>query len=378
MRNWEVRRFLRRASSMITLLAVFGLFFWAPPASAAPRSVPDAGTVQTDGRVWAILRLGSRVYLGGDFTHVNGVARNRLAAINATTGQLRGWNPNANGSVRTLAASPDGTRLYAGGSFTSVGGTYRGRLAALDAASGALDPSWKPGTANSTVRAIAVSGSRVYIGGDFTTLKGLSRERLALVDGATGALDPSWLPAANASVRTLAPSPNGSRLYVGGDFTAVSGQSRPYLASLGTRAGGLAKRFRPPQPNGLVHDLALSGRRVFTAEGGVGGAAAAYDAATGTRAWRRKANGDVQAVALLAGTVYVGGHFDMFSGQTRRAFAAVAVSTGALDRRWTPSARPIWPGVWAMTKDALRGRLYAGGSFTHVSGRLHQGFAQFS
>jgi hypothetical protein len=167
----------------ITLLAVGGV------ALAAPGSVPDAGTAQVDGRVWAILRLGDRVDLGGDFTHVNGAARNRLAAVNATTGALTGWNPKANGSVRTLAASPDGARLYAGGDFTSVGGTSRGRLAALDAATGALDTAWKPGTANATVRSIAVSGNRVYLGGTFTSLKGRSRTRLALVDGTTGALE---------------------------------------------------------------------------------------------------------------------------------------------------------------------------------------------
>ena len=98
------------------LLAVGGVALAATMSSVA---APD--TLQVDGRVNAILVVGDRVYLGGDFTHVNGVRRNYLAAMDASTGQLSDWNPNANGSVRALSLSPDGTRIYAGGGFTSIG-----------------------------------------------------------------------------------------------------------------------------------------------------------------------------------------------------------------------------------------------------------------
>jgi hypothetical protein len=78
------------------LLAVGGV------ALASPSNVPDAGTVQTDGQVSAIVVSGNKIYLGGYFTHVDGVQRNRLAALDATTGQLTSWNPNANDNVRSL------------------------------------------------------------------------------------------------------------------------------------------------------------------------------------------------------------------------------------------------------------------------------------
>src|SRR5829696_8210655 len=99
-------------------------------AAATVSGVPDAGTVQTDGRVTAIVSAGGQVYLAGYFTHVNGVPRNHLAAVDATTGQLTAWDPNANGAVQALDVSSDGTRIYAGGPFTSVGGLSRPRLAA--------------------------------------------------------------------------------------------------------------------------------------------------------------------------------------------------------------------------------------------------------
>jgi hypothetical protein len=59
------------------LLGGLSLLLLASPASAALNNTPDAGTVQTNGRVWSILVLGDRIYLGGEFTTVNGVPRSR-------------------------------------------------------------------------------------------------------------------------------------------------------------------------------------------------------------------------------------------------------------------------------------------------------------
>ena len=358
-------------------------------AYAATSGVPDAGTVQTDGQVSAILAAGGKIYLGGSFTHVNGLPRNHLAAVDATTGQLTSWNPNANDAVCALAVSADGTRIYAGGPFTSVGGLSRARLAAINASDGAVDASWTP-KADVAVRAIAVRGTKVYIGGKFTTINGQPRARLALVDATTGSLDPTFAPAANDWVRTLAVSADGTRIYAGGQFTSVGGLSRAYLAALdpitGTPDGAWAQ---PTTPNGPVFDLQESAGRLYAAEGGPGGALTAYDPSTGKSLWRKGADGDVQALAVLGSEVYVGGHFVSFSGYDRRMFAAVDATTGATDQGWAPSASgadcssawspdPCIDWVWALEADPSIGRLYAGGDFRQVSGAAHAGFAQFS
>jgi hypothetical protein len=364
------------AALTTALLVAFGGVAWAALSNQA-----DPGTVNVDGQVLTILEVGNRVYLGGDFTHVDGVPRSHLAAVDATTGALTGWDPNAGGSnpsVRALASSPDGSRIYAGGAFTSIGGTSRGRLAAIDASTGALVTAWNPGSANDTVRAIAVSGNRVYVGGSFTSLQGQSRTRLALLDGTTGVLDPNWSPAADNVVRSLRLSADASRLYIGGGFANVSGRSRPYLASLDANTGSLDTTFSPPSPNGMVLALASSGGRVYTAEAGIGGQAAAYDTTTGTRAWRYSADGDVQGVSVLAGEVYLAGHFDSFAGQARKVFAAVDASTGALNQQWTPTADPSYPGVWVLSTSGAFPRIYAGGDFTRVTGQPHLRFAQFT
>jgi hypothetical protein len=72
-----------------------------------------------------------------------GQHRNNLAAIDATTGQARSWNPGVagevggrpapgHGSVFALALS--GSTVYVGGDFTSIAGQQRTNLAALNAA----------------------------------------------------------------------------------------------------------------------------------------------------------------------------------------------------------------------------------------------------
>jgi trimeric autotransporter adhesin len=362
------------AAVLASSLTVGILLITTTLAWAAPSSVPDEGA-QTDGQVYAVLAAGDTVYLAGDFAHVNGIARDHLAAVDAATGELTDWDPKANGPVMSLAASSDGNRIYAGGDFTAVDGIPRSRMVAVDAVTGAVNGRWKAG-ANSVVRALAASGDRVYIGGDFTKVAGQRRTHLASVDGTTGKLKKEWTPTANGVVRTIAISAGGKRIYVGGSFTSISGKSRDNLVVLNTRTGAPNKAWRP-NPNGSVFDLQVSGSNVYAAEGGPGGSVAAYRTTDkGKVAWRRYSDGDVWAIAVLDGKVYIGGHFVMFADQTRRFFAAADAATGTLDPEWEPNGGGGY--VSALTPDVSRSRIYAGGSFVKVSGELHRGFAQFS
>jgi hypothetical protein len=121
-----------------------------------------------DASAYAIAVSGDTVYVGGRFASIGGQARNKIAALDATTGLATSWDPNAHGYVYSLAAS--GTTIYAGGSFSSIGGQTRNRIAALDAATG-LATAWNP-DADDAVGALAVSGTTLYAGGAFTTIGG--------------------------------------------------------------------------------------------------------------------------------------------------------------------------------------------------------------
>src|SRR5204863_1140366 len=98
-------------------------------------------------------------------------------------GTLSPWNPNANTTVYALAVS--GSTIYAGGDFTSIGGQSRNKIAALDATTGSAT-SWNPnatgGAFGSSVFALAVNGSTVYAGGFFNNIGGQARKGIAALD----------------------------------------------------------------------------------------------------------------------------------------------------------------------------------------------------
>src|SRR5215208_7161885 len=98
---------MRRIVLLLIMIGLALLLASGVALAAALSSSPDPRTVQTDGAVRTILRVGSKVYIGGSFTSVAGKPRSNLAAINANTGRLTGWAPKANGQVRApLSVAP--------------------------------------------------------------------------------------------------------------------------------------------------------------------------------------------------------------------------------------------------------------------------------
>ncbi len=141
---------------------------------------------------------GRRIYVGGDFTAVDGQAHQHVAAFDTATGDLvTGFNAVANGQVKALAAT--NSTVYAGGGFASAGGSPRRFLAAFDTSSGGLK-SWSPSADDGYTWALTLTpdGSKVVVGGQFSTLNGKPVYGMGAVDPVTGASLP-W--AANAVIQ---------------------------------------------------------------------------------------------------------------------------------------------------------------------------------
>ncbi len=293
-------------------------------------------------------------FIGGTFTSVNGITRNRLARINAD-GSLHAFDPNMSSSVLALAL--DGSNLYAGGSFTTVGGTTtRNQLCKFDATGAltAFDPNM-----NNSVLALALDGSNLYAGGSFTTVGGTTtRNRLCKFD-ASGALT-AFNPNMNNSVYALAL--NGSNLYAGGVFTSVGGSTRNRLCKFD--ASGALAAF-DPNINGIVYALVLDGSNLYA--GGsfttIGGTTTRnylckFDASGALMAFDPNMNTTVNALAHDGSNLYVGGQFTSVGSTTTRNRLCKFDATGALTA-FNPNMNST---VNALALDDRN--LYAGGQFT--------------
>ncbi len=191
----------------------------------------------TDGSVYALAWDDSekKLYIGGTFTKVNGIARSRIARLNANGSLDANFVPDGfNSDVYALALANNtvaGTRsLYVGGRFTLTGTIATGRLARLNE-DGKLDNSFAIGAGfNNNVSALAVSYSdsdhSVYVGGSFLTYNNGTANAPRIVKLASdGSIASSFEPGAgfNGSVQALVWMAGENALYVGGAFSRYQG-----------------------------------------------------------------------------------------------------------------------------------------------------------
>lgn len=181
------------------------------------------------------------LYIGGSFGRVGGVVRGRLAKLSARgTGVIdANWNPSADGAVAALAVDAAGD-VFVGGSFTAIGGLPRQRLAKLSGSgTGTVDANWTP-SADKDVATLAIDAAGdVYVGGEFGSIDGQPRARIARLSGrGDGAPDPAWSPAFGdgdgilTQVSDLKIDADGT-LWSGGWFTTIDGERRKGIAAFG-------------------------------------------------------------------------------------------------------------------------------------------------
>ena len=301
----------------------------APPSPTTPATVSaDAlPTVQINGVVWSQATVGQhglrhrrlhlrpprRLRRGHQPDH-----RNNLLAYDITTGNLIttfAHGLNAPGMV--AAASPDGTRLYVGGDFTTVDGASHVRIAAFNTATGALVTTFAP-SVNARVKAIAATNTTVYFGGSFTTVNGVARTRLAAVSATNGALL-SWAPTADDnSVAAMVLTPSGKEVIVGGQFTTLNGIAAPGLGALdpvtgATVAWAANQKVHDSGANAGITSLRTDGTQVygtgfvFGAGGNLEGAFAA-NPDTGAINWIEDCHGDTYDTFATGSVLYAVSH----------------------------------------------------------------------
>jgi hypothetical protein len=189
----------------------------------------------------------AHLYAGGLFNRIGGCTPcDRLAMLDPATGAANpSFHPQPNASVLKLALS--GRTLYLGGKFTSVAGVARVRLAAVDAITGGLGTRLTLAP-NAAVRDLALNstGSTLYLAGSFTRIGTAVRYNFASVDAASRALT-AWNPNIHASGWGIALSPDNTTAYMttaDGNESVCNAGHESVIAMPATGSGTPAVKWR--------------------------------------------------------------------------------------------------------------------------------------
>ncbi|MEC5180616.1 PKD domain-containing protein [Arthrobacter sp. CG_A4] len=230
---------------------------------------------------------------------------------------------------------------------------------------------------NGVVWKTAVVGNTAYAVGSFTKARPsgsaagsneVIRNNAMAFNVATGAILP-WNPNLNAQARSVRLSPDSTKLYLGGDFTAVSGAARAKVAAFDVASGALDPNFKPVV-NGPVRDLTVTNSAVFVGGSfGNAGAAVRRNLASFTRAtgailpWSPTTDDMVETlVAAPDGSrIVIGGRFQQLDGAPIVGIGAVDGASGAL-QPWTSRPIPTRQGAqrsWVTDLSLVGGVVYA-------------------
>jgi hypothetical protein len=233
-------------------------------------------------------------------------------------------------------------------------------------------------------------GNTVYAGGDFTRARPagvalggpgtVSRYYLLAYDLTTGALDTSLDVQFNGPVRSLAVSPDNSRLYVGGKFTTADGVTHSHLAAIDLTTKTLISSFTAGFRNGSsVRALAATNTAVYaggdfttTSTGASRKYLAAFNSSGTLLAWAPTVNNasGVQSMVIVPGhsNVVVAGNFTLLNSQKYHSIGAINLSSGAaLPWASQSDSFPIRPDSSGSTSAAQIGSLSTDGNNVYLT-----------
>ncbi len=240
-----------------------------------------------------------------------------------------------------------------------------------------IDTSTESDRIENLVFAIEQIGNTVYVGGKFLEARPsasgtpVARPYLAAFDATSGDLITSFTPAVESAVYSLEASPDGSRLFVGGEFRSVNGDTNAHgLAALDPATGAVDTSWQAKVSNTsgarpIVYSLTTSGGQLYASGrfDQVGGGNQALhqtdkvarvsvaDGTVDTGFATTITGGAVWGVAAApdGSKVYLAGHQDTVDGDDAGADYAVLDSTGTLipsfsDHGGNSSSRSRWYG----------------------------------
>ncbi|MBL7963120.1 MAG: T9SS type A sorting domain-containing protein [Flavobacteriales bacterium] len=332
-----------------------------------------------DQEIYAMtLQPDGRILIGGSFTQVNGVPRNRIARLNDDRSLDTSFVPGAGAdlAIATMALQANG-KVLIGGAFTTYDGIPRTRVARVNS-DGSLDFSFDPGSGpDAVVGSIVIQpDDRILIGGALTTYDGVPRPGIVRVEP-DGTLDASFTPGegTNGWVYCMLLQPDG-RILIGGTFSMYDGLVRRGITRLNDD-GSLDLSFNPPSSaNAPLNSLAVQvDGRILLAGNFTG-----YDGQPRGRITRTEADGSIDptfmpgtgadhnihcVVVQPDGRILIAGEFTTYNGMAAMRIARL-LPDGSLDPSYN-AGNGVSGSIYAM---ALQpdGKIIIGGAFQASGG----------
>lgn len=355
-----------------------------------------------DGKVRSLATVNGVTVAVGDFTAVRDegsttwIDQPMIFAFDTATGRIiESFDPVVSGSdVFDVVPADDGQSVYVAGLFSDIDGQVRTRrLARIAVPSGEVISSFKSPNFDSKATELALDGDTLYVGGWFTRAGGRDRTLVASVDAATGALtdevDLEFTGTFNGGSRgvtDMAMRPDGSKLVVIGNWTAVEGLSRPQIAMIdlttpvatldswataryGTRCHSSFETYMwgvTTSPDGSYFAVGTTGAYSGGPDAGtLCDTVARWEfgrSGSGQQpTWVSYTGGDtVTQVEATDAAIYMGGHFRWMNnpygidspgpGAVRRMGLAALDPRNGMPVRWNPTRKRGW-GVWGFTAD---------------------------
>lgn len=347
------------------------------PGEGANSSVMSTA-IQQDGKI----------IIGGSFTFYDGIERNHVARLNAD-GSLDtsfATGAGADDQIRPIIVLSDG-KIFIGGYFTTYDGIARNRIARLNA-DGSLDTSFDPGTgANDRItNATIQSDGKIIIAGFFTSYNGVARNHIARLN-TDGSLDTSFDPGSGANLRVSSLSvQNDGKIIIGGFFTSYNGTARNHIARLNTD-GSLDTSFDPGTgPEDVFESMSLQSDGKII----IGGYFNSYNGIASHRIARLNTNGSLDTsfnsgsgvLGYLWTTnvqdddkIIIGGQFLSYNGTARNRIARLNAD-GSVDTSFDPgTGANEHVATISIQSD---GKIIIGGSFTSIDGTARNHVARLN
>ncbi|MFT2692119.1 PKD domain-containing protein [Clavibacter zhangzhiyongii] len=396
------------------------------PRTPATVTADPLPTTQIDGVAWSQVVVGDTVYVAGKFQNArpagaapgtNLTPRSNLLAYDVRTGALiTSFAPKLNAQALSVTASPDGSRIYVVGDFTDIDGQGYYRAAAFSTATGKIIPTFRP-IMGSQTRTVSASNDTVYLGGTFRSVNGAARNYLAAVSASTGATLP-FVADTDTVVDALTLTKDASKLVVGGRFTQLSGVPTYGLGAVDPASGASLpwaanQQVRNAGVESSITSLYATGDRVYGSgytfgDGGNLEGAFSADPNTGVVNWVEDCHGDSYSVFATETVAYVAGHphycgniggfpqTEPWTFQHSIAFSKQATGTATADpygyHNWAGTPSPTllnWfpkyvtgsftgQGQAAWSVNGNQDYIVVGGEFPYVNTTAQQGLVRYA